>query len=242
MVTFLLFIVQKVFTMAENFENVLCECKVFEPFKDRQNIPETVCKDTCNGTLIDKITFMNITSYLPESLNELTPDLKVLEAINKSISTITSYNFEKLFKLAEIYLQFNQIISIGDNTFNDLEKLRVLNLSSNKIGVFPYDSLKNKKNFEIFDVSNNTFILGPKEIFLEDALLKCRKERFDTATKCTTNKNSDITNSDSDCSCIGTTENYYQPVVGFLAYLVADLSLALIYMCSINLKMRKDSY
>jgi Leucine-rich repeat (LRR) protein len=67
--------------------------------------------------------------YLPVKVHENFPNLLVLYAASCKISEISKANFEQLFKLKYLNLFDNQIETIPDGTFDDLIVLVSISLS-----------------------------------------------------------------------------------------------------------------
>lgn len=81
--------------------------------------------------------------FLPVKVSEVFPNLLIYEAYNCAINTLSKPNFENLNKLRVIDLQHNQISSFAEDTFHDLHMLIHLDLANNKIHGIEENSFKN---------------------------------------------------------------------------------------------------
>lgn len=66
--------------------------------------------------------------YLPVKVHRIFPNLIEYRAENCSIREISKKNFEKLYKLRTIILEYNQIEKVSSNTFADLPLLLYIGL------------------------------------------------------------------------------------------------------------------
>lgn len=67
--------------------------------------------------------------FLPYKIHMQLPNLIIYQASKCSIKQITKKNFEKLSRLKEIDMSFNQIRKISGNTFRGLESLTFVDIS-----------------------------------------------------------------------------------------------------------------
>lgn len=74
--------------------------------------------------------------FLPVSIHERFPSLKVFHVVNTPVQKISKKNFEKMFKLEEIHLIRNQIEAIKSDTFEDLVNLEQIIISTRLFSVF----------------------------------------------------------------------------------------------------------
>ncbi|KAL7015999.1 hypothetical protein ACKWTF_016767 [Chironomus riparius] len=82
-------------------------------------------------------------SFLPVKVSEVFPNLLIYEANNCAINKLLKPNFENLKKLRVLDLQHNQISSFSEDTFDDLQMLIHLDLANNKLHDIEENSFKN---------------------------------------------------------------------------------------------------
>lgn len=70
--------------------------------------------------------------FLPISLHERFPNLKVYSVKNAPVRKISKKNFEKMFRLEQLFLDRNQINVIKRDTFEDLINLEFIEISTYK--------------------------------------------------------------------------------------------------------------
>lgn len=91
--------------------------------------------------------------FLPENVGETFPELIVFRA-EGSFKLVGKRNFVKMPNLKLLVLQNSEIVSIPNNTFDDLRKLKYLRLTSNRLVDVSEDlfgPLTNLKRLEIHD-------------------------------------------------------------------------------------------
>lgn len=70
------------------------------------------------------ITHQQNVEFLPVSIHEKFPNLKLYHVVKTPVPKISKKNFEKMFKLQELKLDRNQIEIIKSDTFEDLISLQ----------------------------------------------------------------------------------------------------------------------
>lgn len=73
--------------------------------------------------------------FLPQKVAESFPNLLAYSAYRCSLTEVSKINFAYLGKLRVLLLDYNQIIKIGSNTFEDLSSLEYVNLSKKFISL-----------------------------------------------------------------------------------------------------------
>lgn len=68
--------------------------------------------------------------FLPVSVHERFPRLKIYHVQNTPVQKITKKNFEKMYELVVLFLRGNQFESIKSDTFEDLINLKTISLST----------------------------------------------------------------------------------------------------------------
>lgn len=102
--------------------------------------------------------------------------------IKKSIKIITRRNFEMMKNLSELFLDYNPIEYIADNSFNDLKKLTCLSLTHCQIRRVPRLILKSLKNLKEFYFQFNTLSHLDKEFFKNNLKLEIVNFEFNRLT------------------------------------------------------------
>lgn len=122
----------------EEFDSIEVVCESFKDFRrefcDMRQKTIINASNFVIGDLQDEevegIFFegnMNI-EYLPYKIYMQFPNLQSYWAKQCAIKQISKENFEKLIRLKEIDLEFNQIQKISGNTFQGLESLTIVDL------------------------------------------------------------------------------------------------------------------
>jgi Leucine-rich repeat (LRR) protein len=88
--------------------------------------------DTTLSVMID-VTILKLNGnkeihYLPIKLYESVPNLLLIDAGSCGVKAISKENFEKLNKLQQLWLYYNEITTIPAGTFSDLVSLNKISL------------------------------------------------------------------------------------------------------------------
>lgn len=103
--------------------------------------------------------------FLPVKVSDVFPNLLIYEAYNCAINVVSKPNFENLKKLRAIDLQHNQISSFSEDTFDDLSMLIHLDLANNKIHGIEENSFKNLHALRNLYLGFNEITHLPSNIF-----------------------------------------------------------------------------
>ncbi|XP_018563183.1 toll-like receptor 13 [Anoplophora glabripennis] len=110
---------------------------------------------------------VNVLDISYNSIQTLGSDLlsKSLTEIYLSFNLISSFNvdtFFGLYNLKHLYLDNNNLSSVPNSCFKDLNSLTHLNLSGNKLTYFKFGTLDNLVNLQVLDISKNNFKAIPQ--------------------------------------------------------------------------------
>lgn len=144
-------------------------CEVTTSFNPAETIRRYDWKD------IRAIKFKEKTSFLPNGIGGIFPNLVLLDARFNSVCSINEETFKGMKFLEVVLLTDNRIIEILNGPFQDLENLRILNLCYNAIstiesGVFAkLQSLKYLylNNNQITNIEHGTFHHLPSLVIFE---------------------------------------------------------------------------
>lgn len=117
-----------------------------------------------NQSLLDTVTTLDLSSkeitHLPRELFKLY-NLKELDLSWNSIDFLSD-KVKVWTKIEELDLCDNELTYISDNVFEHLESLKKLNVSANKLFIFP--PIGQLKNLRKFSVEGNLLIELPREV------------------------------------------------------------------------------
>lgn len=84
-------------------------------------------------------------------------DLQVLDLSHNELRALSeTAGFSRLRRLQQLYLQYNNISEIGNETFKGLVSLRQLDMANNKLEVLPKDLFSNSKELRELHLQNNS--------------------------------------------------------------------------------------
>jgi hypothetical protein len=86
-------------------------------------------------------------------------NLKCLKLFVNQITSIEDFSFQNLNKLNHLFLGFNQLNTINLNTFNGLINLIELDMRSNVINIIEYQSFQVLKRLKILDLRSSINLL-----------------------------------------------------------------------------------
>lgn len=100
--------------------------------------------------------------FLPENIGKIFPNLKYLSARNDSIDDVLRNNFDNLPKLRSLDLSDNNLSTIDPETFNNLPTTEEINLRNNKIAFIFNETFVNFPYLKDLDLSRNKIeLLNP---------------------------------------------------------------------------------
>lgn len=103
--------------------------------------------------------------FLPVKVSQTFPNLLIFEAYNCALKSVTKVNFENLRKLRAVDLQHNQISTFSEDTFDDLRMLIHLDLANNKIHEIDGSSFKSLQNLRNLYLGFNEIENLPLNVF-----------------------------------------------------------------------------
>lgn len=92
---------------------------------------------------------------LPHKIGFLFSELRLLTADNLKLKSIDRSNFESLFHLEILNLKQNLIEQIPSRCFDDLKKVREINMSDNKLTAISADTFIHNSLLGLIDLSSN---------------------------------------------------------------------------------------
>jgi Leucine-rich repeat (LRR) protein len=103
--------------------------------------------------------------FLPTGVKELFPRLKQIFVRKSQLEEIERKSFENMSTLEAVWVAFNNISSIHEDTFYDLTQLKILIIGENKLKTLAANLLTHQKKLENFNVQKNEIEKIPKGFF-----------------------------------------------------------------------------
>lgn len=148
----LAFFVLEVFSSCIQGDQINCTDISVETYRSLKTCRMPLCSINSTGVTISSQIDDHMTKiifeynkkvfYLPEKVHEVYPNLEIYSAGSCSIVAISKNNFEKLTKLKELNLEFNNIERIPDDVFTDLFSLEGIFLGEKTLWIMSYSALK----------------------------------------------------------------------------------------------------
>lgn len=102
---------------------------------------------------------------LPDGLGELFPNLQVFYAGNVRLNEITKSNFHGMEKLKFLQVFSNKLTHISEDTFSELKSLESLRLSNNTLRELPANLLVSLPRLTSFNAASNEISVLPQKFF-----------------------------------------------------------------------------
>jgi len=126
-----------------------------------------------NNQDVKKIKIKGEFDYLPSNIGAHFPNLETADASHENIKSIRRENFKFMGKLKVLYVDYNQIFELNEDTFVDLINLEKLKLGGNEIRNLPPKLLWKLKKLNEFNAHFIHIESIDKEFFIKNINLKC---------------------------------------------------------------------
>jgi len=93
--------------------------------------------------------------FLPQDISAAFPNLRLIDAFDCSIKSVSNLNLKGLSKNKKINLEKNNLETIEENAFDDLVNLRYLYLDENKITQLPSNIFDNNQQLDFLYLKQN---------------------------------------------------------------------------------------
>lgn len=110
--------------------------------------------------------------YLPNNIGNLFPNLKYLTINDSGLEFVERKNFERMEKVTELTMSFNQIQNFSFETFHDLTGIEKISLSNNKLSGVHGDSFINNSKLKYLNFAMNAIEFLPAGLFRRNHELK----------------------------------------------------------------------
>lgn len=209
----------------------LLSCDVQQAFEQSENITTVVQLE--NKALfvgeVKGISFLKKTKFLPVKFSAHFPKLIALHAESIVLGCIQSNTFLGFYELEVLYLNNNSISIIEDGAFKDLTKLRVLFLDHNQIVSLGKEPFTKVLEFKIFTLYSNPIMDSNDMVSIAKDLNFIPKATLPNMTSFVKDLTTKLTNYENNTDKLKAQNQLMIYITYFLAFLVIDLTAALIY-------------